>query len=77
MKSASWGWVKLEGDKAAWHTSLIEYVRLLSSSKALGCKTFFMLNSAINKICSAYKKSKTSDLNFLPAQQNWAWNFSC
>ena len=45
--------------------------------RAQGYKTFFMLNSAENEICSAYKKLNTSTLNFLPAQQKWAWNFSC
>ena len=43
--------------------------------RAWGYKTFFMLNSAENEICSAYEKLNTSNLNFLPAQQNWAWNF--
>ena len=37
---------------------------------AQGYKTFFMFNSAENEICSAYKKSNTINLNFLPAQQN-------
>ena len=46
-------------------------------SRARGYKTFFMLNSAEYEICSAYKKLNTSNLNFLPAQQNWAWDFSC
>ena len=40
-------------------------------------KLFFMLNSAENEICSAYKKLNTINLNFLPAQQNWAWFFFC
>ena len=35
---------------------------------------FFKLNSAENEICSAYKKLNTSNLNFLPAQQNCMWN---
>ena len=46
-------------------------------SKACGYKTYFMLNSAENEIFSAYKKLITNNLNFFPAQQNWAWNFSC
>ena len=44
---------------------------------ALGYKTFFMLNSAENEICSTYKKLNTNNLNFFPAKQSWAWNFSC
>ena len=44
---------------------------------ALGYKTFFMLNSAENEICSAYKQLNTNNLNFFLAKQSWAWNFSC
>ena len=54
------------------HTRLV-----LLEIRAQGYKTFFMLNSAENEICSVYKKLNTVNLNFLPAQQNWAWNFSC
>ena len=46
-------------------------------SWARGYKTSFMLNSAENEICSAYKKLNTVNLNFLPAQYKWALNFSC
>ena len=35
-----------------------------------------MQNSTENEICSADKKLNTSNLNFLSAQQNWAWIFS-
>ena len=37
---------------------------------ARGHKTFFMLNSAENEICSAYKKLNTNNLNFFPAKQS-------
>ena len=33
-------------------------------SRAQGNKTFFMLNSTENEICSAHKKINTNDLNF-------------
>ena len=32
--------------------------------RAQGYKTFFMLNSAENEICSAYKKLNTKNVNF-------------
>ena len=35
-------------------------------------KLFFKLNWAENEICSAFKKLNTSNLNFLPVQQNCA-----
>ena len=40
-------------------------------------KTFFMLNSAENEICSAYKKLNTNNLNFFPGKQSWGWILSC
>ena len=36
----------------------------------LRLKTFFMLNSAENEICSAYKKININHLNFFPAEQS-------
>ena len=46
-------------------------------TRARGYKTFFVLNSAENEICSAYEKINTNNLNFFPAKQSLAWNFSC
>ena len=37
--------------------------------RARGYKTFFMLNSAENEICSAYKKLNANNLYFFPAKQ--------
>ena len=50
-------------------------IQLGLSSGPQAIKLFFMLNLAKNEICSVYKKLNTSNLNFLLAQQNWAWNF--
>ena len=54
----------------------VAYLFYLVWARAWGYKFIFMLNSAVNEFFSAYKKLNTRNLNFLPAQQSWAWNFS-
>ena len=41
----------------------------------IGYKTFFMLNSAENEICSAYKKSNTKHLNIFSCTAELSMNF--
>ena len=57
--------------------SYSESRELLPRTGPRGYKTFFMLNSAENEICSTYKKLNTNNFNFFPAKQSWAWIFSC
>ena len=49
--------------------NVVELLRC-KRTRAQGYKTFFMLNSAENEICSAYKKLNTINLYFLPAQRD-------
>ena len=62
--------------KAFFYLSYYSILGFFIVTRARGYKTFFMLNSAENEICFAYKKLNTINLNIFPALQNWAWNFS-
>ena len=46
-----------------------------SASMAQGYKTSFMLNSAENKICSAYKQINTNNLNLFSCKTELSMNF--
>ena len=62
-------------DKLFSHQSLLSAFAPMQSDSAFaswarGYKTFFMLNSAENEICSSYKKLNTTNLNFFLFQNS-------
>ena len=57
---------KKEKEESQYHS----YILQIYWTWARGYKTFFMLNSAENEICSVYKKLNTNNLNLFPAKQS-------
>ena len=76
MSSNTPNWMKQYGHVSRLLLSRIYHFNFtVVVSGPEGIKLFFMLSWEWNLFC--LKKLNTSNLNFLPAQQNWTWNFSC
>ena len=60
-----------------WKNTKEAYFSCMHSFKeqGQGYKAFFMLNSAENEICSAYKKLNTTNLNFFPCKAELSMKF--